>query len=112
MPADRSDADPMRPVTSNSHHPADAGGIPRDALEQALLELVTTRLLDTPEGFGVSSSLFDAGLDSMAIMQLLLLIEESYGLWLPEADLIRENFADVRAVAALLARHLSCANGA
>ena len=38
-------------------------------------------------------SLPDAGLDSMATMQLLLLIEDRFGIWLPEEDLTRENFA-------------------
>lgn len=77
-----------------------------ERLESELLALVTTHLLDTTNGFGATSSLAEAGLDSMAIMQLLLLIEDRFGLWLPEADLSRENFATVRSLARLVRRHL------
>ena len=40
-------------------------------------------MLQTPPGFGTESDLFAAGLDSMAIMQLLLLLEERFGVSLP-----------------------------
>lgn len=76
------------------------------ALEGEVLELVTQRLLDVPAGFGVSSPLAECGLDSMAVMQLLLLIEERFGLWVPEADLLPENLESVRSLARLLAHRL------
>ena len=38
----------------------------------------------------------------MAIMQLLILIEEEYGVALPENELTRQNFSTVRRVAALV----------
>jgi hypothetical protein len=43
----------------------------------------------------------------MAVMQLLLLIEESFGLWLPESGLTRENLRDVRSLAGVVATHLA-----
>jgi acyl carrier protein len=79
----------------------------RATLEQELIELISWQLLDVPQGLEASSNLPAAGLDSMAIMQLLILIEDRYGLWLPETDLVKENFADVRALAALLAKRLN-----
>lgn len=36
-------------------------------------------ILDLPEGFGVGEDLFVAGLDSMAVMQLIVVVEERYG---------------------------------
>jgi acyl carrier protein len=75
-------------------------------LESDLLALVRERLLDLPAGFGPSSRLADAGLDSMAVMQLLLLVEDRFGIWLPEADLLPENLETVRAFAHVLARRL------
>jgi acyl carrier protein len=76
-------------------------------LEQELLRLVREHLLDgIDEDFDALSSLPDAGLDSMAIMQLLLLIEDRFGVWLPEEDLTRENFGCIRSLArAVLRRH-------
>jgi acyl carrier protein len=42
----------------------------------------------------------------MAIMQLLLLIEQKFGVMLPESDLSRENFNDIRSLARLLEKRL------
>ncbi len=52
-------------------------------LEARVLSLVRDEVLETPAGFTVESDLFDAGLDSMAIMQLLLVLEEHYGVAIP-----------------------------
>jgi acyl carrier protein len=78
-----------------------------ETLERGLLDLITGRLLDSSVALDATSGLAEAGLDSMAIMQLLLLIEDSYGLWLPESDLSRTNFASVRALAGVLHKRLS-----
>ena len=93
----------MRPSPAKSSCPERD----RATLERELVELISGQLLDVAQGLEADSSLPAAGLDSMAIMQLLVLIEERYGLWLPEADLVKENFADVRALAALLAERLA-----
>lgn len=76
---------------------------PSDAtLEHQLVALVGERLLERPAGFGVDSSLYEAGLDSMAIMQLLVLVEEEYGVSIPEGDLTRHNFSTVRHLAEVI----------
>jgi acyl carrier protein len=74
----------------------------QESLEQQLVQLVSERLLETQPGFGADSNLYDSGLDSMAIMQLLILIEEEYGVALPESELTRQNFGTVRSVAGLI----------
>jgi acyl carrier protein len=77
-----------------------------ETLERELLALISGRLLDVPPEFDAASNLIEAGLDSMAIMQLLLLIEDDYGLWLPEVDLVKQNFASVRVLAGVLRQRL------
>ncbi len=57
---------------------------PQEPLEPQLVQLVSKRLLETRPGFNEDSNLYDSGLDSMAIMQLLILIEEEYGVALPD----------------------------
>ncbi len=74
----------------------------RDTLEQQLITLIAERLLETQVGFGPESDLYQHGLDSMAIMQLLVLLEEEYGVSIPESALTRKNFASVRQLAGLL----------
>jgi acyl carrier protein len=71
-------------------------------LESRVLSLVRDEVLQTPPGFTVASDLFDAGLDSMAIMQLLLLLEEHYGVAIPVGSVSRANFKTAQAIGALL----------
>lgn len=68
--------------------------------------IICEDLLATGPGFQDSSDLFDAGLDSMAIMQLLLLLEEEFGTPIPVETVTRENFRTVQGVALLLASRL------
>ena len=67
-------------------------------LEQQLVALVSERLLETPPGFNEDSDLYEFGLDSMAIMQLLILIEEEYGVALPENELTGKQAEGVAAM--------------
>ena len=72
------------------------------SLESRLMNLIAGQLLATGDGFGPDSNLFEAGLDSMSIMQLLLLIEEEFGVAIPVDQLSRENFATVSTIARLV----------
>ena len=83
----------------------------QESLEQQLVQLVSERLLETQPGFNADSNLYDNGLDSMAIMQLLILIEEEYGVALPESELTRQNFSTVRGVAGLIRARTSASTG-
>lgn len=76
------------------------------ALEAKLNALVREHLLETAPEFTLDSNLYDAGLDSMAIMQLLILIENHFGLMLDEADLSRDNFTSIRSLARLIRERL------
>jgi acyl carrier protein len=71
-------------------------------LETRVLNLVREEVLQTPPHFSVVSDLFEAGLDSMAIMQLLLLLEEHFGLAIPVGSVSRANFKSAQAISALL----------
>ena len=67
-----------------------------------LLGLVSHDILEVGPDFDEHSNLFDAGLDSMAIMQLLILIEQNFGVRLPAAKLTRANFSSVEDLARLM----------
>jgi acyl carrier protein len=76
-------------------------------METALLDLIRTEVLDTAEELTPEGDLFAAGLDSMGIMQLLLAIEDRFGVALDPADLSRANFSSVGKIAALVAARRS-----
>ena len=73
-------------------------------LDEVLLGVVREKLIDGGEPMTVETDLFAAGLDSMGIMQLMILIEEHFGVRVPEAAVTRENFATAASLAALVRR--------
>jgi acyl carrier protein len=73
-------------------------------LEEALLRLVREKLFDGGAPMTVETDLFAAGLDSMGIMQLMISIEERFGVRVPEASVTRENFSTASSLAALVRR--------
>ena len=73
-------------------------------LEEALLRLVREKLFDGGAPMTVDTDLFAAGLDSMGIMQLMISIEERFGVRVPEASVTRENFSTASSLAALVRR--------
>ncbi|HEY1121171.1 MAG TPA: phosphopantetheine-binding protein [Haloferula sp.] len=71
-------------------------------MENELTVLIATEILDTDHALTPQSDLFAAGLDSMAIMQLLLAIEDRFGVAIDPADLSRDNFSTAEKIAALV----------
>jgi len=45
-----------------------------------------------------------AGLDSMALLKVLLFIEAQFGFWMPDEDLVEENIKTARAMANYICR--------
>ncbi|MBE7494646.1 MAG: hypothetical protein HS117_06855 [Verrucomicrobiaceae bacterium] len=74
--------------------------------------IICEELLAAGAGLQDSTDLFESGLDSMAIMQLLLMLEEEFGTTIPVEEVTREHFRTVRDVAALVAAKLGSEVGA
>lgn len=67
-----------------------------------ILERLQSELLETEQPLKPEDDLFEAGLDSMAIMQLTLLIEEEFEVRLPEALITRETFKTAQKLALVI----------
>jgi acyl carrier protein len=79
------------------------GNPPDDSnLEEDLIQIIRQSLLDLDRDFSPASDLFAAGLDSMSIMQLLLILEERYGTTLLASEVSRANLATAQALANLI----------
>ena len=63
-------------------------------------------IVELADGFGPGDDLFEAGLDSMAVMQLLVAAGELFGVMLDVGDVTRENFATAGALARLIGERL------
>lgn len=74
----------------------------REELEQRIYSIVREDILAVDDGFTKDSNLIEAGLDSLALTQLMLAIEESTGVWVDESLLTEETLASVVTLSALV----------
>ena len=77
---------------------------------QAVLALILNEhLVEASEPLTTDSDLFACGLDSLAMMQLLLHLERRFDVRLPPAEMTRERFATAASLAAWVAAQPSAA---
>lgn len=70
--------------------------------EAKLLSILCDDILELGPDFQCTDDLFEAGLDSMSIMRLLIHVETAFGCRLPVSQVNRENFSTVQKIAALI----------
>jgi acyl carrier protein len=70
-----------------------------EELERVVFEILRNELSDVGPDFTPRSDLVAAGLNSMAVVRLLLSVEEQTGIWVDEAELTQENLASAEALA-------------
>ena len=81
----------------------------REALTTRIYEILKSELLSVGDDFTPQSDLVGAGLDSLAVTQLMLAIEESTGLWVHESLLTEETLASAESLAACVHGQLASA---
>jgi acyl carrier protein len=69
--------------------------------------ILRDEILTAGNDFSARSNLVEVGLDSLAVTQLLLSIEESTGIWLDESLLTPENLESAETLAALVHRRIA-----
>jgi len=79
----------------------------RERLAELIHRILRDDLLEVSEDFTPASDLIAAGLDSLAVTQLMLSIEESTGVWVDESLLTPENLASAETLAACVHEHLA-----
>jgi acyl carrier protein len=68
-----------------------------------LLDIISNEILGPETMVDQETDLFESGLDSMAIMQLLIRIETAFGVRLSVSQVTRANFSTVKKIALLIA---------
>lgn len=58
-----------------------------------------------PDQFSDDADLLEAGLDSMAIMRLIMFIENEYGVTLPDTEIEPDNVQSLNALERWILRH-------
>ena len=82
------------------------GGLTQEVLTQRVYQILRDELLDVDGSFTARSNLVDAGLDSLAVTQLLLWVEETTGVWVDESLLTPENLESAKSLATLVFEQL------
>jgi len=81
----------------------------REALVECVHAILRDDILAVGTEFSPRSNLVEAGLDSLAVTQLLLSIEESTGVWVDESLLTPENLRTSETLAELVFERLQSA---
>jgi len=77
-----------------------------EELTAVVFRILRDEILTAGSEFSTRSNLIDAGLDSLAVTQLMLSIEESTGVWLDESFLTPENLESAETLAALVQKQI------
>jgi acyl carrier protein len=70
-----------------------------DEIASALTTFINTTIMARDRPVGPDEDLEEAGVDSMALLKILLFIEAEFGFWIPDEDLVEANTASARALA-------------
>jgi acyl carrier protein len=70
-----------------------------DEIVRALTTFINTSIMARGRPVDADEDLEKAGIDSMALLKILLFIEAEFGFWMPDEDLVDANTASARALA-------------
>jgi acyl carrier protein len=78
--------------------------IESEEVADALTIFINTSIMARGRPVQPDDDLEAAGLDSMALLKVLLFIEAEFGFWMPDEDLVKENITSPRALANYICR--------
>ncbi len=78
----------------------------REKLAERITTILREELLEGAGDIDAKSNLVDAGLDSLALTQLMLSLEEATGVWVDESLLTPENLETAETLAACVHEQL------
>jgi diaminopimelate decarboxylase len=78
-----------------------------DQVAKILTAFVNTTIMARGRSIQPDDAFEAAGVDSMALLKVLVFIEATFGFWMPDQDLVEENLVSPRALANYICRHLS-----
>ena len=78
-----------------------------DQIADALTAFINTNIMARGHPVRPNDDLEAAGLDSMALLKVLLFIEAEFGFWIPDEDLVHDTLRSPRALANYICRRQS-----
>jgi acyl carrier protein len=74
---------------------------------RALTAFVNDHIMARGRAIAPDDDLEAAGVDSMALLKILLFIEAEFGFWMPDEDLVQANLTSARTLATYVCRRRS-----
>lgn len=75
-----------------------------EEIARTITAFVNRTIMARGHAVGPDDDLQAAGVDSMALLKILLFIEAEFGFWMPDEDLLEEHLASARALANYVCR--------
>jgi acyl carrier protein len=75
-------------------------------IENQLVAFLQREVFAPHLAFTAETDLLASGFDSMSLVRVLLFIEKTYGLWIPEGEITGSALSNARALAATVSRLL------
>jgi acyl carrier protein len=75
-----------------------------EGVARAVTAFINTTIMARSRPIQPDDDLELAGVDSMALLKVLLFIEAEFGFWMPDEDLVEENIKTARAMATYICR--------
>jgi acyl carrier protein len=86
---------------STGHSPA---GTDHESIAHALTVFVNANIMGRGRTLQPDDDFERMGIDSMALLKILLFVEAEFGFWMPDEDLVAENLTSPRALARYICR--------
>jgi len=84
-----------RPSSATTEH---------DAIADALTAFVNANIMARGRTVRPDDDFEQMGIDSMALLKVLLFVEAEFGFWMPDEDLVADNLRSPRALARYIGR--------
>jgi acyl carrier protein len=75
-------------------------------IQSRLIEFLRREVFGPDTAISEDTDLIASGFDSFSLVNLLLFIEQTYGLWIPEREITESTFKNTRVLAGVVVRLL------
>jgi acyl carrier protein len=75
-----------------------------EVVTAAIVRFLNTEIMAESNAIAADDDLAAAGVDSMALLKVLVFLERDFGIWIPDEDLSDETIATARTLATYVCR--------
>jgi len=76
-------------------------------VQDRLLEFLRSGMFSAETEVTVDTDLIASGFDSLSLVALLVFVERTYGMWIPQNEINETNLKNIRAIADVVVRLLN-----